>query len=118
VEWPDEGRERRNSVQKVSASEGAYRHPEYLAAAIVVDADGDGYGNRDDACGLADFDVGGLRLEAPQVDLSATSLRYRSVLGWEANRSLAPMPFVEELLRKRIAIGVAFRIEARAWIAG
>jgi site-specific DNA recombinase len=39
---------------------GADAHPQHLTPAIVVDTDGDDHGDRDDAPGLADFDVGGI----------------------------------------------------------
>src|SRR5205807_5438344 len=41
--------ERRNSIQKVSASEGADRHAQHLTPAVIVDGDSNDDRDRDDA---------------------------------------------------------------------
>src|ERR1700712_375805 len=52
----------------------------------------------------------------PQVELVGNIVEIALGLGL-GSKPLAPVPFMEELLRKRIAIGMAFGIEASAWIA-
>src|SRR5208283_4124494 len=63
---------RRNSLQKVSASEGQMSRPSTSRRAVAVDADGDRHGGRDDAAapphlqiGRVEPDVGPVALDGP-----------------------------------------------------
>ena len=60
---------RRNSVQKVSASEAPMSMPEHLAPAVRGDADGDDHRHRDDPPVLAHLQVGGIDPEVGIVAL-------------------------------------------------
>jgi hypothetical protein len=53
---------------------------------------------------------------AAQVELVGDVVEIALGLG-PSGKTLAPIPLVEQLLGKRVAVGVALEIEAGAWIA-
>src|ERR1700728_3840220 len=67
---------RRKSVQNVSASEQPTAKPRIFAPSIVIDADGDGDGKRNNTAALTGFDIGCV---TPKIGPLASKGRFRKV---------------------------------------